>query len=311
MTSGVAWRQYGGCFSHRRADMPQSSFQPHVRAFFHADTNTFTYVVHEGRSAVVIDPVLDYDAAAARVSTASAEAVMAYVREQRLTVEWILETHAHADHLSAGDHLRNAFGAKLAIGEGIVRVQSRFKALFGLGEEFVPDGSQFDSLLRDGDVLHAGVMQIRVLATPGHTDDGLTYLIGDAAFVGDTLFAPETGTARCDFPGGDAARLYASIQQILALPADTRLFLCHDYPPASRGAEPQSSIEAQRQGNVHVKDGATEASFVALRTARDATLPVPRLLLPALQVNIRGGRLPPPDEEGVRYLRLPLNRFGA
>lgn len=289
--------------------MPPSPLQPDVRAFFHADTNTFTYVVHEGRSAVVIDPVLDYDAAAAHVSTTSADAVIAYIREQRLTVEWILETHAHADHLSAGDHLRDAFGARLAIGAGIVHVQSRFKEMFGLGDEFVPDGRQFDRLLRDGDVLHAGVMQIRAMATPGHTDDGLTYLIGDAAFVGDTLFAPETGTARCDFPGGDATRLYASVQRILALPADTRLFLCHDYPPASRSAEAQTSVAAQRLGNVHVKDGATEASFVALRTARDATLPVPRLLLPALQVNIRGGRLPPPDEEGVRYLRLPLNRF--
>lgn len=291
--------------------MPQSLHRPEVRAFFHADTNTFTYVVHEGRAAVVIDPVLDYDAAAARVSTMSADAVVAYVRAQRLTVEWILETHAHADHLSAGDHLRDAFGARLAIGEGITRVQARFKALFGLGDEFVPDGRQFDRLLRDGEALHAGVMEIRVMATPGHTDDGLTYLIGDAAFVGDTVFAPDTGTARCDFPGGDAGCLYASIQKILALPAGTRLFLCHDYPPASRGAEPQTSIEAQRAGNPHVRDGATLDSFIATRTARDATLPVPRLLLPALQVNIRAGRLPPVENDGVRYLRLPLNRLGA
>jgi glyoxylase-like metal-dependent hydrolase (beta-lactamase superfamily II) len=293
------------------APMPQSSPRPDVKAFFHADTGTFTYVVHEGRAAVVIDPVLDYDAATAHVSTASVDAVLAYVREQRLAVAWILETHAHADHLSAGDHLRDALGARLAIGEGITRVQARFKALFGLGDEFVPDGRQFDRLLRDGDTLHVGAMTIRAMATPGHTDDGLTYLIGDAAFVGDTLFAPETGTARCDFPGGDAARLYASIRKILALPAGTRLFLCHDYPPASRGPEPQTSIAAQRQGNVHVKDGVAEDAFVALRIARDATLPAPRLLLPALQVNIRGGRLPPPAEDGVRYLRLPLNRFGA
>ncbi|WNL46119.1 MBL fold metallo-hydrolase [Dyella sp. BiH032] len=282
-----------------------------VKAFFHADTNTFTYVVHEGRSAVVIDPVLDYDAAAARVGTASVDAVVAYVQEQRLTVDWVLETHAHADHLSAGDHLRNALGAKLAIGEGIIQVQARFKKLFGLGEEFVADGRQFDQLLRDGDRLHAGAMEIRVMATPGHTDDSLTYLIGDAAFVGDTIFAPETGTARCDFPGGDAARLYGSIQKILALPTDTRLYLCHDYPPATRGPEPLTSVAAQRGGNVHVKDGASEASFVAMRTARDATLAVPRLLLPALQVNIRAGRLPPVEADGVRYLRLPLNRFGG
>lgn len=291
--------------------MPQSSPRPDVKAFFHADTGTFTYVVHEGRAAVVIDPVLDYDAAVARVSTVLVDQVLAYVREQRLTVAWILETHAHADHLSAGDHLRDALGARLAIGEGITRVQARFKALFGLGEDFVPDGRQFDRLLRDGDTLHAGAMEIRAITTPGHTDDGLTYLIGDAAFVGDTLFAPDTGTARCDFPGGDAGRLYASIRKILALPEDTRLFLCHDYPPATRGPQPQTSVAAQRQGNIHVKDGTSEASFVALRTARDATLPAPRLLLPALQVNIRGGRLPPPDGEGVRYLRLPLNRFDA
>lgn len=281
-----------------------------VKAFFHTDTNTFTYVVHEGRAAVVIDPVLDYDAAAARTGTASVDAVVAYLQEQRLTVEWVMETHAHADHLSAGDHLRNALGARLAIGEGITAVQARFKGLFGLGDEFVPDGRQFDRLLRDGDTLHAGAMEIRVMATPGHTDDSLTYLIGDAAFVGDTVFAPETGTARCDFPGGDASRLYGSIQKILSLPADTRLFLCHDYPPASRGPEPQTSVAAQREGNVHVKNGATKASFVAMRTARDATLAVPRLLLPALQVNIRAGRLPPVDVDGVRYLRLPLNRFG-
>ena len=290
--------------------MSQPLHRPEVKAFFHADTCTFTYVVHEGRAAVVIDPVLDYDAAAARVSTASADALMNYVREHRLTVEWILETHAHADHLSAGDHLRDALGARLAIGEGITRVQARFKDLFGLGDEFVPDGRQFDRLLRDGDTLHAGVMDIRAMATPGHTDDGLTYLIGDAAFVGDTIFAPDTGTARCDFPGGDAARLYASIHRILALPAGTRLFLCHDYPPASRDAEPETSIEAQRLGNAHVKDGVTEEAFIALRTARDATLPVPRLLLPALQVNIHGGRLPPVEDDGVRYMRLPLNRLG-
>ncbi|WP_266170833.1 MBL fold metallo-hydrolase [Dyella subtropica] len=282
-----------------------------MKAFFHAATSTFTYVVHEGRAAVVIDPVLDYDAIAAHTSTASADAVVDYVREHRLTVEWILETHAHADHLSAGDHLRDVFGARLAIGHGIVGVQKRFKTLFGLGEDFTPDGGQFDQLLHDGDVLHAGVLEIRVIATPGHTDDSLTYLIGDAAFIGDTLFAPETGTARCDFPGGDAGQLYASIQKILALPADTRLFLCHDYPPPSRGApQAECSIDAQLQENVHVKRGVGEADFVAMRTARDATLAPPRLVLPALQVNIRAGRLPPPDSDGVRYLRLPLNRFG-
>jgi glyoxylase-like metal-dependent hydrolase (beta-lactamase superfamily II) len=290
--------------------MQQAPHRPEVKAFFHADTCTFTYVVHEGRAAVVIDPVLDYNAITARTSTASADAVIAYVHEHRLTVEWILETHAHADHLSAGDHLRDVFGAHLAIGRGITQVQARFKALFGFGEDFVPDGRQFDRLLEDGDVLHAGVLDIRVMATPGHTDDGLTYLIGNAAFVGDTVFAPETGTARCDFPGGDAARLYASIQKILALPADTRLFLCHDYPPDTREAVAECSIAAQQQSNVHVKRGIEEVDFVAMRNARDATLAPPRLVLPALQVNIHAGRLPLAEEDGVRYLRLPLNRFG-
>lgn len=290
--------------------MQHAPHRPEVKAFFHADTCTFTYVVHEGRAAVVIDPVLDYDAVTARTSTASADAVIAYVHKHRLTVEWILETHAHADHLSAGDHLRDVFGAHLAIGGGITQVQARFKTLFGFGEDFVPDGRQFDRLLQDGDVLHAGVLEIRVMATPGHTDDGLTYLIGDAAFVGDTVFAPETGTARCDFPGGDAARLYASIQKILALPADTRLYLCHDYPPATREAIAECSVAAQQQNNVHVKRGTRETDFVAMRTARDATLAPPRLLLPALQVNIHAGRLPPVEADGVRYLRLPLNRFG-
>ena len=286
---------------------------PSVEAFFHADTSTFTYVVHEGAggAAAIIDPVLDYDAAAARTATASADAVLAFVCAQNLRVEWILETHAHADHLSAGGYLRDALGAPLAIGRGIVDVQARFKALFGLGEEFVADGRQFDRLFDDGDTFRIGELGARVLATPGHTGDSLTYVIGDAAFVGDTLFAPDVGTARCDFPGGDAAQLYASIQRILALPADTRIFLCHDYPPGGRAPLAQFSIAAQRQGNVHVGDGVGAADFVALRTGRDATLPVPRLILPALQVNIRGGRLPAADANGVAYLRLPLNQIGG
>ncbi|NCT67934.1 MAG: MBL fold metallo-hydrolase [Rhodanobacteraceae bacterium] len=290
------------------AQMPS----PAVQAFFHPDTSTFTYVVHEGvgGAAAIIDPVLDYDAAAARTATASADAVLAFVRAQDLRVEWILETHAHADHLSAGGYLRDALGAPLAIGRGIVEVQARFKALFGLGEEFVADGRQFDRLFDDGDTFRIGGLAARVLATPGHTGDSLTYVIGDAAFVGDTLFAPDVGTARCDFPGGDAAQLYASIQRILALPADTRIFLCHDYPPGGRAPLAQTSIAAQRRDNVHVGHVAGLADFVALRTGRDATLPVPRLILPALQVNIRGGRLPAAEANGVAYLRLPLNQVG-
>ena len=282
-----------------------------VESFFHKDTNTFSHVIfdRDGGEAAIIDPVLDYDAAAARTSTVSADAILAFVQAHKLRATWILETHAHADHLSAGGYLRDALGAKLAIGRGIIGVQAHFKRFFGLGDEFVADGSQFDCLFDDGDTFAIGELQGRVLATPGHTGDSLTYLIGDAAFIGDTLFAPETGSARTDFPGGDAAQLYASIRKLLMLPSDTRLFLCHDYPPARRAPMAQTSIAAQREHNAHA--GASESDYVALRRARDATLPMPRLILPALQVNIRGGRLPEPDADGVRYLHLPLNRIGV
>jgi glyoxylase-like metal-dependent hydrolase (beta-lactamase superfamily II) len=286
---------------------------PLVESFFHKDTCTFTHVVYDrdGGECAIVDPVLDYDAAAARTSTASADAVVAFVRRHDLRTAWILETHAHADHMSAGAYLRDALGAKLAIGRGIVGVQSHFKKVFGLGDdEFVADGNQFDRLFDDGDVFVIGALQARVMATSGHTADSLTYLVGDAAFIGDTLFAPETGSARCDFPGGDATQLYASIQRILALPPDTRLFLCHDYPPGARTPVAQTSIAAQRENNPHIRDAATESEYIALRCARDATLGAPRLLLPALQVNIRGGRLPEPDANGIRYLKIPLNRIG-
>jgi len=290
----------------------ESKHNPLVEAFFDKDTGTFSHVVYDcaGGTAAIIDPVLDYDAASARTSIRSADALLAFVQAQRLTVEWILETHAHADHLSAGGYLRDRLGAKLAIGRGIVDVQARFKALFGIGDELVADGSQFDRLFDDGDAFRIGNLEARVLATPGHTGDSLTYVIGDAAFIGDTLFAPEIGTARCDFPGGDATRLYTSIRKILTLPAETRLFLCHDYPPASRGPIAESSIAAQARDNIHVGHDATADAFIAMRTARDATLPVPRLLLPALQVNIRGGRLPEVEANGIAYLKLPLNQFG-
>lgn len=288
------------------------SSRPEVEAFHDKATSTFTYVVHagEGTAAAIIDPVLDFDPVGARTSTQSADAVLTFVRAHGLQVEWILETHAHADHLSAAGYLRDALGARVAIGRGIVAVHERFKALFGLGDEFVADGRQFDRLFADGDTFAIGALSARALATPGHTDDSLTYVIGDAAFVGDTVFAPETGTARTDFPGGDAARLYASIQRILALPEGTRLFLCHDYPEG-RAPLAETSIPAQAQHNVHVGGGVAEADFVARRRARDATLPPPRLILPALQVNIRGGRLPEPDGNGIRYLRLPLDQLGG
>jgi glyoxylase-like metal-dependent hydrolase (beta-lactamase superfamily II) len=284
--------------------------QPEVESFHHADSGTWTHVVHDGTVAAIIDPVLDYDAAAARTSTASAQAVLAFVRQRALRVGWILETHAHADHLSAAGWLHDATQAPVAIGRGITSVQAHFKQVFGLGDDFVADGSQFDRLLDDGDELALGSLVVHALATPGHTRDGLTYVVGDAAFIGDTLFAPDLGTARCDFPGGDAAQLFASIRRILALPAATRLFLCHDYPPPVRQAWRETTPACEARENVHVGGAVDAAAFVAKRCARDATLPVPRLLLPALQVNIRGGRLPPAERDGHCYLRLPLNRLG-
>lgn len=286
---------------------------PLVEPFFDVTTSTFTYVVYDriGGCAVVIDPVLDFDAAAGRTDTASADRVLAFVAQHSLTVPWILETHAHADHLTAASYLRTKLGAQVAIGRGIMRVQQRFKALFNLEPGFATDGSQFNQLLVDGDSFKAGALHGRVLATPGHTDDSLTYVIGNAAFVGDTVFAPDTGTARCDFPGGDAGRLYESIQKLFALPEHTRLFLCHDYAPAGRAPIAQTGVAEQKRANVHVGGQTSAADFVRMRTERDATLPVPKLILPALQVNIRAGQLPPPDDNGIRYLRLPLNQLGG
>ena len=284
---------------------------PRVESFYDPVTYTFTHVVydHEGGRAAVIDPVLDFDVASARTATFSADRILAFVREHELTVDWILETHAHADHLTAAAYVKEKTGAKVAIGRGIVQVQERFKALFGLGSEFTTDGSQFDRLLADGDTFRIGEVEARVLATPGHTDDSLTYLVGDAAFVGDTIFAADTGTARADFPGGDAHKLYHSIRRLFDLPADTRLFLCHDYPPTGREASAQASLQDQKMNNVHVGEQVDEGAFVKMRVQRDASLAAPKLLLPALQVNIRGGELPPPDVNGIRYLRLPLNQF--
>ncbi len=281
-----------------------------VESFYEPATATFTHVVYdrEGGHAAIVDPVLDFDVAAARTSTASADKVLAFVRGKRLTVDWILETHAHADHMTAAAYLKRETGAPVAIGRGITAVQARFKALFGLEPEFPTDGSQFDRLFDDGDTFRIGALEARTVATPGHTDDSLTYVVGDAAFVGDTIFAPETGTARADFPGGDARKLYRSIRRLLELPPGTRMFLCHDYPKA-RDPRAETSIDDQRRHNIHVGGDADEDQYVQLRTQRDAQLPVPRLLLPALQVNIRAGELPPADANGIRYLRLPLNQL--
>lgn len=286
---------------------------PQVQSFYDSATFTFTYVVYDrdGGHAAVIDPVLDYDAVSARTSTASADRVLAFVREHGLTLDWILETHAHADHVTAAAHLKRETGAKIAIGRGITQVQERFKVLFGLEPEFATDGSQFGRLFVGGDTFRIGELEACAIATPGHTDDSLTYLVGDAAFVGDTVFAPETGTARADFPGGDARKLYRSIRTLFDLPADTRLFLCHDYPPAEREARAQSSLDEQKHRNVHVGGESDEEAFVKMRTERDAGLAAPKLILPALQINIRAGELPPLDANGIRYLRLPLNQLGG
>ncbi len=283
---------------------------PIVTPFFHAATGTWSYVVAEpgGNAAAIVDPVLDYEPKAARTATLFADAILAHVHERKLRVAWILETHAHADHLSAGAYLREETGARLAIGRGITGVQAHFKGVFGLDDGFVPDGRQFDHLFDDGERFAIGALAAHVLATPGHTPESQTYVIGDAAFVGDTLFAPDVGTARCDFPGGDAGMLWRSIARILALPTTTRLLLAHDYPPPGREPQSLTSITVQRERNAHLA-GRDETAFVALRTARDATLAQPQLILPSLQVNIRGGRLPEPDADGTRYLRLPLDRL--
>jgi glyoxylase-like metal-dependent hydrolase (beta-lactamase superfamily II) len=282
--------------------------QPNVIPFRHEDTATWTYLVHApgDEAAVVIDPVLDFDAASGEACTESASKVLAAAEAAHLRITWILETHAHADHLSAAAWLRGRSGVRVAIGAGIVGVQRTFKQRLNLDDEALAiDGSQFDRLLADGDVLRTGTLSVQVLATPGHTPDSMSYLIGDAVFVGDTLFSPASGSARCDFPGGDARALYRSVQRLYGLPV-TRMFLCHDYPPAGVAARAEIPPSEQRAQNIHLHEGIDEAGFVALRTARDATLAVPRLLWPALQVNIRAGRLPPAESNGTSYLRLPV-----
>ncbi|WP_448506766.1 MBL fold metallo-hydrolase [Immundisolibacter sp.] len=280
-----------------------------VLTFFDTPTGSWSYLVADAKSrqAAIIDPVLDYDAAAARTGTAGVDRLLQAVRERNLAVAWILETHAHADHLTAAAYLKAQLGAPVAIGTGIRTVQQTFARIFNLGEEFAADGSQFDRLLVDGDSLPLGNLAIRVLATPGHTSDSVSYLIGDAVFVGDTLFMPDVGSARCDFPGGDAATLYHSVQRLYALGDRMRLFVCHDYPPTGRQAQCESSVAAQRAGNIHLREGVSLEAFIAMRTARDATLGMPRLILPSIQVNIRAGQPPPPESNGVSYLKLPID----
>lgn len=287
------------------ADTPAAQ----VQGFFDPATWTVTYVVHSGMGSqcAIIDSVLDYDPKSGRTKTRSADQVIAYVRDQGLSVQWILETHAHADHLSAAPYLKKHLGGLIAVGEQIKQVQKVFKGLFHLESEFRVDGSQFDVLLSDGQSIDIGALRARVMSVPGHTPACVAYHIGDAVFVGDTLFMPDVGTARCDFPGGDAATLYTSIQKILSLPQATRLFMCHDYPPNGREVAYTCTVADQRQRNIHVHDGISQAQFVQMRTQRDATLEMPVLILPAVQINIRAGEFPPAEANGTSYVKIPLN----
>ncbi len=283
---------------------------PQIKAFFDEPTFTASYVVHdpETRTAAIIDSVLDYDAASGRTSFASADAIIAYVHEHDLAVQWLLETHAHADHLSAAPYIQGKVGGKLAIGRAILEVQEIFGKVFNEDTEFARDGSQFDRLFDDGDQFTIGNLQATVLHVPGHTPADLAYVIGDAAFVGDTLFMPDYGTARADFPGGDARTLFRSIRRLLTLPPETRLFLCHDYKaPGRYRLVWETTVAAQRGGNVQVLLGAVVEALDELHTWRDATLDMPKLILPSIQVNMRGGRLPEPEDNGTRYLKIPLD----
>jgi len=283
--------------------------QAQVKAFFDPATWTVSYVVFDapGGHCALVDSVLDYDPKSGRTRTDSADQLIAFVREQNLTVDWILETHAHADHLSAAPYLRKHLGGKIAIGGKITQVQNVFKGIFHLEPEFATNGSQFDHLFEDGDTFAIGALQAQALSVPGHTSACMAYQVGDAVFVGDTLFMPDVGTARCDFPGGNAHTLYQSVRKLLSLPPETRLFMCHDYPPEGREAQWECTVADQRARNIHVHDGVSEAAFVAMRTKRDAGLAMPVLILPSVQVNIRAGELPPPEANGVSYLKIPLN----
>jgi glyoxylase-like metal-dependent hydrolase (beta-lactamase superfamily II) len=285
--------------------------KPAVQHFYHAPSGTLSYVVSDPQTlrAAVIDPVLGFSVVSGRTDTEQLDEICAFLEKHNLQLEWILETHAHADHLSAAQKLKDRHGGMIAIGQGIREVQGNFARLFNLKAPFRSDGSQFDRLLADGDTIRIGSLDCNVIATPGHTSDSVSYLIGDAAFVGDTLFMPDFGTARCDFPGGDAGLLYDSIQKLLSLPAETLLYMCHDYPPKSRELRHCVSVREQRETNIHVGIGRSRADFVAMREARDNTLSLPALILPAIQVNIRAGRLPDPEDNSIAYLKIPLDQL--
>jgi glyoxylase-like metal-dependent hydrolase (beta-lactamase superfamily II) len=280
-----------------------------TEAFFDPGTWTVSYVVWDRatRRAGVIDPVLDYDFKSGHTSTTSADRALAYLAQHGLAVDWILETHAHADHLSAARYLQQRVGGRIAIGEHIREVQATFKKLFNLERSFLPDGSQFDHLFKDGETFRIGQVEATALLVPGHTPADMAYRVDGSVFAGDTLFMPDVGSARADFPGGDARRLYRSMRRLLALPPETTMYVCHDYPPPSRGPQWQTTVAEQRANNIHVRDGIGEDEFVAMRTARDATLEVPALILPSIQVNVRAGQLPPADDNGIAYLRIPIN----
>ena len=289
--------------------MVDLSQKPEVTAFFEETTNTVSYVVKDPASSAcaIIDAVMDIDYAAGHIAYESADRVIAFVEKHGLTVEWLIETHVHADHLSAAPYIQRKCGGKIGIGENIKIVQETFGKVFNEGTEFQRDGSQFDRLFKDGDEYQIGSMTAFAMHTPGHTPACMTHVIGDAAFVGDTLFMPDGGSARADFPGGDSRVLYRSIRRVLSLPDEMRLFMCHDYGPNGREIRWETTVAEQRAHNIHVKDGITEDEFVQMREARDATLGMPRLIIPSLQVNMRGGELPKPDESGKRFLKVPIN----
>jgi glyoxylase-like metal-dependent hydrolase (beta-lactamase superfamily II) len=283
--------------------------KPNVESFYHPPTGSWSHVVYDasGGTAAIIDSVLDYDPVSGRTGTTAAQVIAEYVERERLRVEWILETHVHADHLTAAQYLKGRVGGRIAIGAGVCAVQENCRRLFDLGADFRTDGSQFDHLFADGEEFDIGKLRARVIATPGHTSDGVAYLIGDAVFIGDTLFAPDSGSARCDFPGGSARQLHESIERLYALPDDTRVFLCHDYPDGKRDPCRETTIAEQKSRNTQAAAGTTADAFVAFRERRDAGLGLPRLIFPAIQVNVRAGAFPAPAANGVRYLKIPLD----
>lgn len=283
--------------------------KPVIQPFFDVVTGTITYIVFDvpGGHAAIIDPVLDYDPKSGRTHTALADQVISFIAQQKLAVDWILETHAHADHLSAAHYLKSKLGGRIAIGEHIKVVQNVFKGMFNLGADFAVDGSQFDHLFTDNEEFNVGQLTARALFVPGHTPADIAYQFDDAIFVGDTLFMPDIGSARCDFPGGNAETLYQSVQRLFTFPDNTRLFMCHDYPPADRAPAWQTTIGSQRKNNIHLHNGVNQENFVQIRQARDATLDMPVLILPSVQVNIRAGKLPAAESNGVSYLKIPLN----